>query len=129
MLAADTNVWARAYLNDDAAQARKARSALAEARTAGGVFVPLLVLAELSWVLRGKWDRERVLNTIEGLLQTRGVAVESPSIALRALEAARKGATGFADHLIAEISFESGAGEIITFDKAFGRIPGVRRLK
>ncbi len=36
MLAADTNVWARAYLNDDAAQAQKARSALAEARTAGG---------------------------------------------------------------------------------------------
>jgi predicted nucleic-acid-binding protein len=129
MLAADTNVWARAYLNDDAAQARKARSALAEARTAGGVFVPLLVLAELSWVLRGKWDRERVLNTIESLLRTRGVTVESPSIALRALEAARKGATGFADHLIAEISFEFGAGEIITFDKVFGRTPGVRRLK
>jgi predicted nucleic-acid-binding protein len=129
MLAADTNVWARAYLNDGAAQARKARSALAEARTAGGVFVPLLVLAELSWVLRGKWDRERVLNTIEGLLRTRGVTVESPSIALRALEAARKGATGFADHLIAEISFEFGAGEIITFDKVFGRTPGVRRLK
>lgn len=58
MLAADTNVWARAYLNDEAVQARKARSALAEARTARGVFVPLLVLAELSWVLRGKWDRE-----------------------------------------------------------------------
>ena len=129
MLAADTNVWARAYLNDDAAQARKARSALAEARTAGGVFVPLLVLAELSWVLRGKWDRERVLNAIESLLQTRGVTVESPSIASRALEAARKGATGFADHLIAEISFESGAEEIITFDKAFGRMPGARRLK
>ena len=30
MLAADTNVWARAYLNDDAAQASKARSALAK---------------------------------------------------------------------------------------------------
>ena len=129
MLAADTNAWARAYLNDDAAQARKARSALAEARTARGVFVPLLVLAELSWVLRGKWDRERVLNAIESLLQTRGVTVESPSIASRALEAARKGATGFADHLIAEVSFESGAEEIITFDKAFGRMPGVRRLK
>jgi predicted nucleic-acid-binding protein len=129
MLAADANVWARAYLNDDAAQARKARSALAAACTAGGVFVPLVVLAELSWVLRGKWDRERVLNTVESLLQTRGVTVESPAITSRALEAARKGATGFADNLTAEISFESGAGEVITFDKAFGRMPGVRRLK
>lgn len=129
MLAADTNVWVRAYLNDEPAQARKARSALTEARSAGGVFVPLLVLAELSWVLRGRWDRERVLDTIESLLQTRGVIVESPAVAWKALEACRKGAAGFADHLIVEISFGSGAGEVITFDKAFGRVSGVRRLK
>ena len=129
MLAADTNVWARAYLNDDPVQAGKSRSALAEARSAGGVFVPLLVLAELSWVLRGRWDRERVLSTIESLLQTRGVVVESPALAWRALEVSRKGAVGFADHLIREIAFEYGATEVITFDKAFGRLPGVRRLK
>ena len=128
MIAADTNVWARAYLNDDPAQARKSRSALAAARSAGGVFVPLVVLAELSWVLRGRWDRERVLSTIESLLQTRGVHVESPVLAWRALEGARKGAVGFADHLIREVAFESGASEVITFDKAFGRMPGVRRL-
>jgi predicted nucleic-acid-binding protein len=59
VLAADTNVWARAYLNDDASQARRARSALAEARSATGVFVPLLVLAELSWVLRSKCKRTK----------------------------------------------------------------------
>jgi len=129
VIAADTNVWARAYLNDVASQTRKSRSALAAARSAGGVFVPLLVLAELSWVLRGRWDRERVLNTIESLLQTREVVVESPALAWKALEACRKGAVGFADHLIREVAFESGASEVITFDKAFGRVPGVRLLK
>lgn len=132
MLAADTNVWARAYLNDDPVQAAKSRSALAAARSAGGVFVPLLVLAELSLVLRGRWDRERVLKTIEGLLQTQGVVAESRAVAWRALEASRKasekGAVGFADHLIREIALESGVSELITFDKAFGRLPGVRRL-
>jgi predicted nucleic-acid-binding protein len=129
VIAADTNVWARAYLNDDAAQARKARAALAAARSAGGVFVPLLVLAELSCVLRGRWERERVLSTIERLLQTRGVVVESPALAWRALEAARKGGVGFADSLIREVALESGASEVMTFDKAFGRVGGVRRLK
>ena len=129
MLAADTNVWARAHLNDDPAQARKARAALQEARSAGGVFVPLLVLAELSWVLRARWDRERILNAIEILLQTRGVVIESPAIARKALGASRKSSIGFADHLIAEISFEAGASEIITFDKALGRLPGTRWLK
>ncbi len=129
MVAADTNVWARAYLNDDAAQARKARSALAEARSAGGVFVPLLVLAELSWVLRGRWERERVLETIELLLQAQDVTVESPALARKALDASRKGGSGFADHLIAEISFQAGADEVMTFDKGFARMPRVRRLR
>jgi predicted nucleic acid-binding protein len=45
------------------------------------------------------------------------------------LEVSRKGAVGVADHLIREIAFEYGASEVITFDKAFGRLPGVRRLK
>ena len=129
MLAADTNVRARAYLNDEPAQACKACSALAEARSAGEVFVPLLVLAELSRVLRGRWDRGRVLDTIAGLLQTRGVTVEWAAVAWKALEVSRKGAAGFAEHLIAEIPFASGAQGVITFDKAPGRVLGVRRLK
>ena len=129
MLAADTNVWARAYLNDDAAQAAKARSALAQACSQDGVFVPLVVLAELSWVLRRRWERERILNAIDSLLQTRGVTVESPALVRNALAAARQDPVGFADHLIAEISFEFGASEILTFDKNFGRKPRVRRLK
>lgn len=129
MIAADTNVWARAYLNDDAAQAKKARSTLAEACANGGVFVPLLVLAELSWVLRSRWERVRVLDTLEHLLQTRGVTVEAPALVWKALEASRKSTAGFADHLIAAVSFEAGASELITFDKALGRSPRIRRLK
>lgn len=128
MLTADTNVWARALLNDDHAQTRKARSALAQARSADGIFVPLIVLAELSWVLRGRWERERVLNALDGLLRSRGVMVESSTLARKALEAARNGAVGFADHLIAKISFDAGVKEILTFDKAFGRLARVRRL-
>ena len=129
MIAADTNVWARAYLNDDHAQAEKARTALAEARSGDGVFVPLVVLAELAWVLRTQWSREKVLGAMEDLLHTNGVMIESPVLVQRAVEATRKGGVGFADHLIAEIAFESGASEVITFDKAFGRLPRIRRLK
>lgn len=128
MLAADTNIWARALLDDDKAQATKAKAALAQARSSGGIFVPLLVLAELSWVLRSRWEREKVIDTLDGMLRTRGVQVESPALARKALDATRSGAAGFADHLIAEISFASGANEILTFDKAFARQPRVRRL-
>lgn len=129
MIVADTNVWARAYLNDDATQAQRARNTLAEARSKGGVFVPLIVLAELAWVLRSRWDRERVLSTFENLLQTRGVAVETPALVHQALEAAREGKGGFADHLIAAVGFANGATEIVTFDVHFAKSAKVRRLK
>ena len=129
MIVADTNVWARAYLNDDASQAQKARKALAEGRAKGGLFVPLIVLAELSWVLRGQWDRARVLNTLESLLQTRGVSVEASLLVREAIAATREGKGGFADHLVAEIGFANGAREGLTFDERFAKSPKVRRLK
>lgn len=130
MIVADTNVWARAYLNDDEAQAKKARQALMEARSKGGVFVPLIVLAELAWVLRGRWDRNRVLNTLESLLQTRGVVVESPILAHEAIEAARQGGKGgFADHLVAQVGYANGAKTVLTFDGKFGKAANVQRLK
>lgn len=128
-IVADTNLWARAFLNDDVSQSRKARKVLAEARSKGGVFVPLIVLAELAWVLRGRWERDRVLSTLESLLLTRGVTVESPTLALNALQATREGQGGFADHLITEVGFASGAREVITFDDKFAKSPKVRRVK
>ncbi len=128
MIAPDTNVWARAYLNDDEAQAGKARFAIEAACAGAGVFVPLIVLAELYWVLKSKWTKERVLDTIEHLMATDGVVTESPALAAKALEESRAGAAGLADLLIAQVSFDGGASEIITFDKAFGRLPRVRRL-
>jgi predicted nucleic-acid-binding protein len=130
MIVADTNLWARAYLNDDDSQSRKARRVLGEARTKGGVFVPLIVLAELAWVLRGKWERDRVLSTIESMLLTRGITVESPALAASALKATRESkGGGFADHLIAQIGFANGAREVLTFDDKFSKSPKVRRVK
>ena len=128
MVVAETNLWARAFLNDDASQSRKARKALAEARSKGGVFVPLIVMAELAWVLRGKWERDRVLSTLESLLLTRGVTVESPMLALNALTATREGQGGFADHLIAQVGIANGAKEVITFDDKFSKSAKVRRV-
>ena len=85
----------------------------------------------LSWVLRGAgWERPRVLSALEALLQTRGVNVEAPGLVREALEATRTGAGGgFADHLIAQVGFVSGAEEEITFDGKFSKSEKVRRLK
>jgi predicted nucleic-acid-binding protein len=80
-------------------------------------------------VLRGRWEQDRILSTPESLLVTRGVTVESPTLALSALKITRKGQGGFADHLIAEVGFANGAREMITFDNQFSKSPKVRRMK
>lgn len=130
MIVVDTNIWARALLGDDPAQSSRARQALAAARSKEGVFVPLVVLAELSWVLRAaRWERERVLKALESLLHTRGVTTEAAHIVQAAVDATRKGGRGgFADHVIAEVGFANGCREALTFDGLFGRGERVRRL-
>jgi predicted nucleic-acid-binding protein len=129
VIVAHTNVWARAFLNDDPAQAQRARRALAEARSKGGVFLPLTVLAELSWVLRSRWSAIRVLDTLESLLRTRGVTVEAPDLARQACKAARAAGAGFADRLIAQVGFANGANQVITFDEKFSRTARIKLLK
>ena len=95
VIVADTNVWARAFLGDDPHQSPRARRALAAARSKEGVFIPLVVMAELSWVLRGaRWDRDRVLRTLDSLLQTRGVTPEAPQLVRTAVDATKKGGRG-----------------------------------
>jgi predicted nucleic-acid-binding protein len=129
VIVADTNVWARAYLRDDAVQTPKAQRLLSEAQASGGVFVPLVVLAELAWVLRAKWNRESILATFEELLSAHGVIVEAAAIAQSAIHAAREGNGGFTDHLIAQVGLAYGATETITFDESFGKSARVRRLR
>lgn len=128
MVTFDTSVWARACLNDHATQARKARAAIEAACREDGVFVPLLVLAELYWVLRCRWQKARVLDTLARLLETEGVVVESRAVAGKAVATARGNPSGLADLLIAQVAFANGAGAVVTFDKDFARLPGVRRL-
>jgi predicted nucleic-acid-binding protein len=130
VIVVDTNVWARALLGDHPGQSPRARQALAAARSREGVFVPVVVLAELSWVLRAaRWERARVLKSLESLLHTRGVTTETPQVVQAAIDATREGGRGgFADHLIAQVGFAHGCREAVTFDALFGKGERVRRL-
>jgi predicted nucleic-acid-binding protein len=82
-------------LNDNTARTQKTRRALAYARSKGDVLVPLIVLADLAWLLGSIWERDRVLTALESMLQTRGVAVEAPGLVRKALEVTRRGKGGF----------------------------------
>ena len=111
MRAVDTNVLARYYLRDDAAQGRIAASLL----SAGDVFVPKTVILELEWVLRYVADQPatKVIQCLEHLIALPGITVEHRDQIEMALSHCRNG-IDFADAL--HLAASQACSELLTFD-------------
>jgi predicted nucleic-acid-binding protein len=113
-ITADTNVLARAILQDDAAQCRKARELLREATL---IAVSLPSLCELVWILRhgAKLPKEDVATAVRALFDARNVAMDRPAVeaGLALLEAGGD----FADGIIAHEGKWLGGEMFVSFDK------------
>ncbi|OGT18196.1 MAG: DNA-binding protein [Gallionellales bacterium RIFCSPHIGHO2_02_FULL_57_16] len=113
-ISVDTNVLARAVLQDDAAQARVATKILEEASL---IAVSLSCLCELVWILlRGaQLPKERVALALQSLLDTENVVMNRPAVeaGLALLEAGGD----FADGVIAYEGNWLGGETFVSFDK------------
>jgi len=123
--AVDTNILARFYLRDDAAQARVAAGVL----LAGDVFVPKTVVLELEWVLRYVADQpeNKVIECLAHLIALPGVTVEDRDEIEAALAHSRSG-IDFADAL--HLAASKFCSELLTFDgRGYARRAKKLRLK
>ena len=111
MRAVDTNVLARYYLRDDAAQARVADRIL----SAGDVFVPKTVMLELEWVLRSIAGQpaDKVMDCLGHLIALPGITIEDHDEVEAALRHCRQG-IDFADAL--HLAASHACSELLTFD-------------
>lgn len=113
-ITADTNVLARAILQDDPAQCRSARKLL---KSATLIAVSLPSLCELVWILRqgAKLSKEDVSGAIRALLDAGNVAMNRPAAeaGLAMLEAGGD----FADGIIAHEGKWLGGETFASFDK------------
>lgn len=113
-ISVDTNVLARAILQDDPAQRRTARKLLKEATL---IAVSLPSLCELVWILRrgAKLAKEDVAATIRTLLDTENVVMNRPAVeaGLALLEAGGD----FADGIMAYEGTWLGGETFVSFDK------------
>ncbi len=111
---ADTNVLARAILQDDAAQCRTAREML---KSATLIAVSLPSLCELVWILRqgAKLSRQDVSAAIRALLDAGNVVMNRPAVelGLALLEAGGD----FADGIMAHEGKWLGGETFVSFDK------------
>jgi predicted nucleic-acid-binding protein len=127
----DTNVLVRILVGDDPSQTKKAERAFSLHARGAGVFVSLVVLAELAWVLgvAYRWDRATLHGRIALLVRTRGVYVEELELVERALGEYEHGKADLADYLIlGRARAQSATGSLLTFDKKLSRAKGVSLL-
>jgi predicted nucleic-acid-binding protein len=113
-ITADTNVLARAILQDDAAQCRTAREILTGASL---IAVSLPSLCELAWILRqgAKLPKEDVSTAIRALLDVENVVMNRPAVeaGLALLEAGGD----FAEGILAYEGKWLGGETFVSFDK------------
>jgi predicted nucleic-acid-binding protein len=116
LIALDTNVLARFYLNDEPGQARIAARLLMEE----DVFIPKTVLLELEWVMRGvaRVPPAGIARSMAHLLSLANVRVEDETVVRAALKAYEKG-VDFADALHTATSV--GISRFVTFDSRLAK--------
>ncbi|MDR1989980.1 MAG: type II toxin-antitoxin system VapC family toxin [Acidobacteriaceae bacterium] len=113
-ISVDTNVLARAILQDDPAQCRTARKLLKDATL---IAVSLPCLCELVWVLLqgARLAKEDVAATIRALLDTKNVVLNRPAVEA-GLELLDRGGD-FADGVMAYEGMWLGGETFVSFDK------------
>jgi predicted nucleic-acid-binding protein len=113
-ISVDTNVLARAVLQDDAEQARTAAKILEEASL---IAISLPCLCELAWILlRGaQFPKEKVAVAIRALLDAGNVVMNRPAVEAGLSILAAGG--DFADGVIAYEGNWLGGETFVSFDK------------
>lgn len=128
MIALDTNILVRAIATEvDAGSATKAQQFRAKKLLSSGqeLYVPITVVEELEWVLRGAYDvpRKNIADVLDDLLTVGNITVDRAAAVGQAVAWYRRG-MDFSDALhLAQAGLCNG---LATFDARFAKVS--RRL-
>lgn len=131
MIAVDTNVLVRLFVNDDAAQAKKAHDLFeAHADEDDALWIADVVLAELVWALDRSYGRPRgdIVTVLTALTRNATVLLESAACMQEAIALYRRGPADFVDCLLAAKAQALGCDALRSFDRKMKGLPGVALL-
>ena len=131
MIGLDTNVVIRYLTQDDPKQSPIATRLMEKTlSTDDPGFIPLVVLAEVVWVLVSLYsvDRAGVVEIVSGLLTTEQLRVESAELVWRAKRRYEASKADFSDALIAECAVAAGCKRAVTFDRTAAATSGFELL-
>ncbi|HSW06395.1 PIN domain-containing protein [Aquabacterium sp.] len=131
MIAVDTNVLVRLLVNDDVAQAAKARRLFdAQAEQDAAIWIADTVLVETVWTLARAYQRLRadLVLALRALATHATAVLESPQAVQQAIEAFERGPADFADCLLCAKAALAGCDSVATFDRGMKELAGVKLL-
>jgi predicted nucleic-acid-binding protein len=127
MLGIDTNVLVRYLVRDDQSQYERARRLIhREVSTGEPVLVSLLVLLEMEWVLRSRYElaKPEIVAVLSSLLQTAELAFEDEPSVENAIYSWKNSLAEFADCLIDARNRQLGCRATATFDRKALKLSG-----
>jgi len=122
VIALDTNVLLRVFINDDATRHAKAKALVLAHRALPGepprLHVPVVVLCETVWNLESVFRRPKVeiLKVLDAILVSRDIDVAARDEVQSATRRFRDGKGDFADYLIHELAIRAGCESVVTFE-------------
>jgi predicted nucleic acid-binding protein len=124
----DSNILVRHLTGDPPDQARHATAFL---RSADGLVLVDLVVAELVYVLESVYEveRPRVAELLRAVIGFPATVVTDEILLLRSLELYEQYRIHFAESYLAACAELSGVGTVASFDRAIGRVATVQRLE
>jgi predicted nucleic-acid-binding protein len=126
-----TNVLLRLFVNDDKAQAAKARALFeAHAEEDDSLWIADMVLAELVWALSRSYGRPRsdIVTALRALVGNATVKLESAACLAEATALYELGPADFVDCLLAVKAKAQRCTALPSFDKKMKGLPGVALL-
>jgi predicted nucleic-acid-binding protein len=131
MIGLDTNVLVRYIMQDDAKQSPLASVLVESLSSDAPGFVTQVCVVELFWVLSSAYglDRTQLVATLDGLLRSKEIIVESAEVVWKALRLFQAGNADFADCLIERAAATAGCSRTMTFDRGAAKACGMQLVR
>jgi len=127
MIALDTNVLVRFFMQDDAQQLARVRAVMNPLSVADPAWVGLAAIQELVWVLTSIYraNRADISLVLDRLLTMNEIVVEQTDVIRHAARLFGETKVGFSDCLISASAYAAGCTQTLTFDEQAAKKAGM----
>lgn len=127
MIALDTNILVRFFMQDDPKQLARVRAVMSSLSPADPAWVGLAVVQELVWVLMKAYGASRadIILMLDRMLTMSELAVEQADAVRNAIRIYRATKVAFSDCVISASAHAAGCTQILTFDQQAAKSAGM----